>query len=362
MYPIGGRVAVAGMSAVEVAEGTGPVAVRDEHAAPAPMICPNCGNDVAGSYCSVCGQSRHDHSRSLLEVFHELIEHHLFVNGKTARTLIDLCLNPGELTRAYIEGRRVRYLPPIRLYLFASLAFFLTLWAGDVAILQFRLRHVEIAGDVAVGLAQVEAEATNPKAADGTDVNITIAPQTGPDGKSTVDVPVPEILRPAHKGFEAPESWRVKLIEQDDTLARVVHGAFFAMAHPKALNPVLDTWLPRLMVLLLPVAAFWLMLVNWRRHLYFVDHLTFTLHGQAFAFLFVSLIVGLRLALPDLPYIPAAVGVITLAYTLIAWRRVYGDGWIMASIKMAVVGTVFLTLLSCGLLGILLYGFATITP
>ena len=88
------------------------------------MRCANCGAGVATRFCGNCGQSRHDHSRSMLEVLRELIEHHLFLDGKMMMTLAALLLRPGMLTRAFIEGRRVRFVSPIRLYLFASFAFF----------------------------------------------------------------------------------------------------------------------------------------------------------------------------------------------------------------------------------------------
>lgn len=45
-------------------------------------------------------------------------------------TLKDLILRPGFLTREYTAGRRVRYLNPIRMYVFISALFFLALYAG----------------------------------------------------------------------------------------------------------------------------------------------------------------------------------------------------------------------------------------
>lgn len=47
------------------------------------------------------------------------------LDGKVALTVRDLLLHPGRLTREYLAGRRARYLPPVRLYLLASVAFFL---------------------------------------------------------------------------------------------------------------------------------------------------------------------------------------------------------------------------------------------
>src|ERR1700733_7609748 len=103
-----------------------PSAVKQVVAAPPPTkpavvsSCPNCGAPVSGHFCGDCGQSRDDHSRSTLSLVHEFFEHHVMLDSKMLRTAYALVLRPGSLTRAYIEGRRVRYVSPFRLYLFMS--------------------------------------------------------------------------------------------------------------------------------------------------------------------------------------------------------------------------------------------------
>jgi hypothetical protein len=56
--------------------------------------CANCGTALAGDYCHECGQKR-----------------------QILRTPQYLFTRPGFLTREFIEGRRVRYITPVRLYL-----------------------------------------------------------------------------------------------------------------------------------------------------------------------------------------------------------------------------------------------------
>jgi hypothetical protein len=137
-------------------------------------------------------------------------------------------------------------------------------------------------------------------------------------------------------------------------------GLFYVMAHPRALNPILNTWLPRLMILLLPIVAAILALLNRGRRLHFVDHLSFVLHGQAFSFLLLGGAILVRALDPDMPHVATAVLAIPLFYTLIAFRRVYGGGWIAAILKITVIGAIFGSLLAGGLLAILLYGVANV--
>ena len=49
------------------------------------------------------------------------------------------------------------------------------------------------------------------------------------------------------------------------------------------LNPVLDEWLPRMLIVTLPFTALLRALFGRKRGLYFVDHVAFALHLQAFA-------------------------------------------------------------------------------
>ena len=46
-------------------------------------------------------------------------------DGRFALTVRSLLRRPGMLTREFLEGRRARYVSPLRLYLMASLVYFL---------------------------------------------------------------------------------------------------------------------------------------------------------------------------------------------------------------------------------------------
>ena len=54
----------------------------------------------------------------------ELLADFMDFDSRVMRTLKPLLFRPGKLTRDYLDGRRFRYVPPLRLYIFSSLAFF----------------------------------------------------------------------------------------------------------------------------------------------------------------------------------------------------------------------------------------------
>ncbi|MDB4908362.1 MAG: hypothetical protein JWO05_3146 [Gemmatimonadetes bacterium] len=86
--------------------------------------CRNCDAPLHGSYCSQCGQEAKPADPTVGAIVGELWSEFVQVDGKVLNTLRALFKRPGFLTTEYLDGRRARYLSPLRLYLFASVAFF----------------------------------------------------------------------------------------------------------------------------------------------------------------------------------------------------------------------------------------------
>src|SRR5688500_10009099 len=89
--------------------------------------CLNCGDTSIGWYCPTCGQRKMDVAISLRRMLMEALEDQLSLSSSLPRTIGALFFRPGHLTREYVQGRIVRYIPPFRLYLVSSLIFFLIL-------------------------------------------------------------------------------------------------------------------------------------------------------------------------------------------------------------------------------------------
>ena len=87
--------------------------------------CLNCGTTLSGQYCGSCGQRSGSRLISIWELFRDAFGDLLELDSRLWRTLVPLIVRPGRLTRDYLEGRRVRFMPPFRTYLVLSLIFFL---------------------------------------------------------------------------------------------------------------------------------------------------------------------------------------------------------------------------------------------
>lgn len=100
--------------------------------------CLNCGNEVTARYCSHCGQENREPYESFWSLLIHFVEDMTHFDGALFKTCKTLFTQPGELTQAYLLGKRSSYLHPIRFYLFTSAFFFLTLFYVFQP-LQFRL-------------------------------------------------------------------------------------------------------------------------------------------------------------------------------------------------------------------------------
>jgi len=116
-----------------------PAAVADVpavvDAAPGHGACENCLAALHGHYCHQCGQSAHNPLKHVGHAVEEVFESFWHLDGRIFRTLRDL-LVPGRVALNYLNGRRVGYVQPLRLFVILTLFTFfvgkLTLHADDL--------------------------------------------------------------------------------------------------------------------------------------------------------------------------------------------------------------------------------------
>ncbi len=89
--------------------------------------CLNCKQPIASvdNFCSNCGQVNDTKPLSLKQYISELLGGFFAFDTRTINTLIPLLLKPGEVSKAYIQGERMKYVNPFKLYLHTTILFFL---------------------------------------------------------------------------------------------------------------------------------------------------------------------------------------------------------------------------------------------
>src|SRR5262245_17932349 len=106
--------------------------------------CANCATALNGPYCSNCGQKASDTHRPFWWIAGEFLDAVFGYDSRTFRTLWLLFAEPGEFTRRYNAGQRASLLPPFRLFVIATLVFFLTLQATGLAMVAFKTEAIPV--------------------------------------------------------------------------------------------------------------------------------------------------------------------------------------------------------------------------
>ena len=92
-------------------------------------ICKNCGRKLEKDfkYCPSCGQEHKDKVVHFKQFILDFLGDYFTFDSLIIRSVEPLLFNPGFLTKEFIRGRRVRYIPPMRMFIFISILFFLIL-------------------------------------------------------------------------------------------------------------------------------------------------------------------------------------------------------------------------------------------
>lgn len=270
--------------------------------------CLNCGAQLTGPYCASCGQKQPHGDLTLREFLHEMTAELVHWEGKVPATLKALFVRPGLLTQEFLGGRRARWLPPLRVYLICSIAFF-------------------VSGPLIESVTHRSLRQT---------AKVTI---TGGAGATLSE----EDRRAMEQGLPA----RIFGIERLERAA----------ADPARLNHIIQAAFPKAMFVLVPLFAL-LTSVAWRgRKLRYPAHLYLALHVHAAWFGALTVLTVFTGFVPgDGPGAFAAGAALMYVawYALMALSRVFGESWgrtLVKSLGVAVVYALCLLATSLGMLG-----------
>jgi hypothetical protein len=328
-----------------------PVVSPPELPAPQTFVCANCGAPLSGDYCAACGQKHEPHIHALGHFAGEALESVTHADSRLWRTLGYLLVKPGRLTREFFDGRRASYLPPFRLYLVISLAFFLVAGMPGVENRSSSAKSTgyervdelnQTADDLAKDLGdnpggnaaiqQLRAEAAQEKArldrlkASGADAATMEAESRDKVTVGGCDNLIANRPPNAGLGYEMALGFCQKI----------------AHASAKQFVTALVHNIPRAMFVFLPLMALFMKLLYWRPKRYYVEHLLFLVHNHAFAFLaFIIIAVLVRLNGNLLGALQGFLWLYMFWYIFRAMRVYYGQSRALTFGKYTLIGLLY---------------------
>jgi hypothetical protein len=281
--------------------------------------CRNCGASLHGRYCHDCRHDSLPPARRLRDLGEDLLDNVFSFSAAVPRTLRALIVNPSEVPDAHRTGDRSRYLSPIKLYVTASLVFFLFLGIANVTMFQLQVVRT---GDPWVR--------TTDDAFEGGGFHINLLWMH----RRLHEPPDPLIIA----AFEKAAVQQENATEWDRSLMRFVAAT---VEDPSDINDIISTWMPRTLWLLMPLYALLLWPLYPRRLL--IEHVILAL--WAHSVMFLLLVLGAVWNFIGVGYgLVLAIVLYQLCFT-IGLKGYYGSRWWGAAVKGVVHSTAYIGLL-----------------
>jgi hypothetical protein len=369
--------------------------------------CKNCGTPVEVLYCSNCGQSIQEFRVSVHKLIMDFLGDYFTFDSKLIRSLRPLFFEPGFLTNAFMEGKRVPYIPPLRMYIFCSVIFFLTLTLATSG------GSVKDDGPIPSAAYHLVTDDRAPEDMRQALVDYlyenerTAAVETFAKGMQQLDYPLSEADKAAilqnYKTWNPAQTWIDGLDEQqrdtyDDLAEEIVKslkdseknkrrhyrdtkGVIFnskTLFGNSEQTPI-DAWFeekskernkrfegltddemgamifkgfmtstPKALFILMPFFALLLKLVYVRQDPLYIDHLIFAFHFHTFLFLFLSIgVIAVTLFTSAWTIAPFVISILTVpaVYLFLALREVHKQSWWITILKFLIVGVLYVTTL-----------------
>lgn len=329
--------------------------------------CENCSAPLQESdrFCGACGQRFAPGRVTLWQLINVFFSSIFNFDSRFYKTILGLLL-PGKLTVDFFQGKRQPYIHPVRLFLFTALIHFALLGVGlsgleDLTAVQLenqkrRVHRTEFAAELDTIYPVLKMTFPNQQVSLALD-SLRLLVGGGPrkedtlfvlnlnlGGKSSSYVPML-----AKDVFTLEADALLDTYKIEGSANRFLTRQFLRILQKgdRFVGFLLGN-LIWLVALMMPVLALLLKLLYFRRKKYLVEHLVFSFHYHAFAFIVFSIPLVFNLdsfALTD-ANVPLsdgssnfliAVFLIVMVYLFFAMRKVYGQGLRKTFIKFSIL-------------------------
>ncbi|AHM59553.1 hypothetical protein D770_06450 [Flammeovirgaceae bacterium 311] len=318
--------------------------------------CLNCNRPLSSSdnFCPACGQENTKHTMSFGRFLHDFFSNYFSFDSRIGRSSVPFLFKPGALTRRFNEGKRTSYINPLKLYLIISFVFFF--------ILSLFTNMLVEENQISLYDGKTLSFGTNPPPQDVKKVQAAIdSAQEKIDSKDSTLVELPNaaaISSSQEAGSKFMRLMRAQELTDDQVIdslnmdKKSTVDRLLIHQGRKVFQKDMDIFLPYLiknlsimMFLLLPVFAFFLYVLFWRKEKYYLNHVIHALHLHSFSFLILALMLFAAFFSRSGMLAGAAFLIVTI-YAFFSIKKVYGQGWWRTLMKFNILGFLyFMTLL-----------------
>ena len=249
------------------------------------IFCKNCDTEFTGKYCPECRQSVRELEKPIWSLMRDIISLIGSFDVRLFKTLVAICFKPGEISLDYLEGKRMKYLPPIKFYATVSFIFFLLLGFLTSNSLervnQQRKDKKEKAKIISGDTTLIQKDTLH--LSESIEINLAMKRDTSNYSKDSVSVGSEDLtLGKDEQTFDDYVEKKAKEIKEKPQ--QFVVESFNTLS-----------WV---MFFLLPIYALLLRIFFWRAKKYYISHLIFAVNQHAFAYIIFSILVIINLILP----------------------------------------------------------------
>ena len=317
--------------------------------------CANCLATLAGPFCAQCGQHVADYHRSVWRFVTDFFENAFSWDNKFLRTLVPLLRRPGWLTQEFMAGRRVRYVHPLRLFLFTSAICLALLQYTHHSGMKMRVGKTRDAKHIAsVQLGDGDEGAAEAHASPLPSPAVNVSPAASPTAKDDLGAIVRDTVKSAGAGRTRDAALDRRWEALGDRLQQKIDAAGGMEKFNERVTTNVQSKLSWVALAMLPIFALFMRMFFGRAGGYYFTYLVFSLHYHTFLLMFwvaYSWVSGLGSYLhSDLLQLVTAVGLLVPPWYLFrALRQMYGQEWGVTAGKVFAIGAVHLLTLVAGL-------------
>ncbi len=304
------------------------------------VVCKNCETHFNGKFCPECGQAIKDYDKPFGFIFYNFLGDFFSFDTRFIRSFGSLLVKPGFLTFEYFNGRRVKYAPPFRIFIFVSFVMFLLLQIYtnrgltkvlDAELSDKNLFSIDSVSAMAVDsiLSQVKVEMDSTQAEN---LNFHIDMETFRDTRD---------LRNGLNKFAVSLEKKLETETNSKKREKLQEYIRLCRSPEQAVARILE-YMSWAFFLLLPVFALILKLAYIRRKQYYMRHLIFSIHIHSFVFVILSLIVGLYLITNvNLKFVSTILFLSVPVYFILALKKFYGQSYGKVVLKFFAVSFLY---------------------